>query len=427
VVGIPRNDSKFSQHWHAIVNCILILDTPLIITLARRLLNFANQTMSNLSLVVCLFLLVILSSHHVNGVGKYLHRPKMSVEMAVGGINNQLLPFISTFDKFGYNLNLGFINDVQQLNNFEGVGREIMHDIIALNQLELDLNNNIINEISSLIVAGQLVINEINPVELIVDTLDTLKDATVSANPETFIALILAETIAGVIGGLSSRKVAEILNDKKKDGNLLKGFTTGAFFGSRSILRNFGRLLGLPRPIAIIVASLLSSAISEFVKFIGRIYQNSKNFRLKNDNTVLIDDKGDDESKSLTFNEISSDVSKWVIYDLLREFTVQQKIDITSPEIIKGLEYFAYGAFASFIASYVKNNNFNVAKPSNRVPSVVWKEVLEGGILFLFYEEFQKIFTSLNTIDSIKILQQKFLFDELIEEIEQQIERLEHP
>jgi hypothetical protein len=52
---------------------------------------------------------------------------------------------------------------------------------------------------------------------------------------------------------------------------------------------------------------------------------------------------------------------------------------------------------------------------------------LEGGILFLFYEEFQKIFTSLNTIDSIKILQQKFLFDELIEEIEQQIERLEHP
>ena len=364
---------------------------------------------------------------HVNGYSslKCMHRPKMSIQMSFDGMNNQLTPLFSTLDKL--NLNLAVSYNFQKINYFEEVSRGLIQDISALNRLEQDLNQNLIDEISSLVVAGQTVISEIDPVEFIIDALDTLKDATVSANPETFIALILAETIAGVIGGLSSRKVAEILKDKKKDGNLLKGFTTGAFFGSRSILRSFGRLLGLPRPIAIIVASVLSSVISECVKFIGRIYQKNKNLRLKNDNILSID-KDDEESKSLSFNEISSDVSKWVIYDLLREFTIQQKIDVASPEIIKGIEYFAYGAFASFIASYfVKYNNFKIFNSSHNVSSVVWKEVLEGGILFLFYEEFQKIFTSLDTINSIKILQQKFLFNELIEDIEQQIETLEHP
>ncbi len=375
--------------------------------------------------VLCIYHAILCC--HVNGYSplKCTHRPKMSLQMSFDGMNNQLTPLFSTLDKL--NLNLAVSYDFQKINYFEEVSRELIQDISALNRLEQDLNQNLIDEISSLVVAGLTVISEIDPVEIIIDALDTLKDATVSANPETFIALILAETIAGVIGGLSSRKVAEILKDKKKDGNLLKGFTTGAFFGSRSILRSFGRLLGLPRPIAIIVASVLSSVISECVKFIGRIYQKNKNLRLKNDNILSID-KDDEESKSLSFNEISSDVSKWVIYDLLREFTTQQKIDVASPEIIKGIEYFAYGAFASFIASYfVKYNNFKMNNSSRNVSSVVWKEVLEGGILFLFYEEFQKIFTSLDTINSIKILQQKFLFNELIEDIEQQIETLEHP
>ena len=378
--------------------------------------------MSLLLLLSVIYLFHAILCRHVNGYTslKFTHRPKMSYD----GMNNQLMSLFSTLDKL--NLNLAVTYDFQKINYFEEVSRELIQDISVLNRLEQDLNQNLIDEISSLVVAGQSVIGEIDPVEVIIDTLDTLKDATVSSNPEAYIALILAETVAGVIGGLSSRKVAEILKDKKKDGNLLKGFTTGAFFGSRSILRSFGRLLGLPRPIAIIVASVLSSVISECVKFVGRIYQKNKNLRLKNDNILSID-KEDEESKSISFNEISSDVSKWVIYDLLREFTIQQKIDVGSPEIIKGIEYFAYGAFASFIASYfVKYNYFKLFNSSRNVSSVVWKEVLEGGILFLFYEEFQKVFTSSDTINSIKILQQKFFFNELIEDIEQQIETLDH-
>ena len=60
-------------------------------------------------------------------------------------------------------------------------------------------------------------------------------------------AISAAETISGIVGGLSARKLADILGDRKRDTSFTKGVTTGAFFGVRGFTRAGLRVLGFPR------------------------------------------------------------------------------------------------------------------------------------------------------------------------------------
>jgi hypothetical protein len=73
----------------------------------------------------------------------------------------------------------------------------------------------------------------------------------------------MSEFIAGAIGGTLSRTAADILGDKKKDSLTTKISTTGAFFGTRGVIRGLARIAGLPRPLALALSSLIASLISE--------------------------------------------------------------------------------------------------------------------------------------------------------------------
>ena len=68
---------------------------------------------------------------------------------------------------------------------------------------------------------------------------DEVKKAAMPRNIDTFVAIIAAETTAGVVGGISSRKVADALKDNKRDDISTKALSSGAFFGARGFSRCF--------------------------------------------------------------------------------------------------------------------------------------------------------------------------------------------
>jgi hypothetical protein len=70
---------------------------------------------------------------------------------------------------------------------------------------------------------------------------------------------------------ISHLQAADILGDKKRDTKLTKLSATSAFFTSRSLGRILFRIAGVPRPIAILFATLAGSVISEMAKYIGRV------------------------------------------------------------------------------------------------------------------------------------------------------------
>ncbi len=103
---------------------------------------------------------------------------------------------------------------------------------------------------------------------------DSVRLAALPITFDSLIAGTAAEACAGVVGAIASRGVADALGDKKVDSLLTKTTTTGAFFGSRGVLRLFARFLGMPRPLAIAFASILASLVSENVKISSRSRKN---------------------------------------------------------------------------------------------------------------------------------------------------------
>lgn len=89
------------------------------------------------------------------------------------------------------------------------------------------------------------------------NTYETLKEAIVPMKFSNAIASVLAEAAAGSMGGLMSRATANVVRDKKRDSFATKTLTTGSqfFFASST------RLLGVPRPLALLLAALASTLI----------------------------------------------------------------------------------------------------------------------------------------------------------------------
>lgn len=234
------------------------------------------------------------------------------------------------------------------------------------------------------------------------EVFDEVRKATVPSDIDGFIAMSAADAIAGAVGAISSRTVADIVGDKKRDTAITKVLTTGSFFGTRGIARAGFQLLGLPRPVATLLSSLFASFVSEEAKFLSR----------KNAESGLSNSSSSSPTsfnETLSFREISSDVSKWLVFDGLIE------TDPTS--FLNDARYFFYGSISAVIAFFVKAPlKVNRAKDDEKenYSKKLVKTALEGGVLFLSYEKFLDFFGKVVPKD----LNMRFLFNSVIEDLE---------
>ena len=107
------------------------------------------------------------------------------------------------------------------------------------------------------------------------DLYEALKDASTIDSVSSFIAIVSAEGIAGIVAAAFSRILASLLQDRKRDNILTDLLDTGVFFSSRSFFRSLALLSGVPLPFSLVIASLLGSFFSEITKFAGRSYNES--------------------------------------------------------------------------------------------------------------------------------------------------------
>ena len=146
----------------------------------------------------------------------------------------------------------------------------------------------------------------------------------------------------------------------------------------------------MPRPIAVLFASIFASVISELTKYLGRSQDGAK---VK---AALL------SGEIISWSEIIGDVSKWVAYDEFKEYLSTDYSELaTHDEIFRGLGWngdgleaaidFGIGAIAALIGCIVKD----LPNISNAISSGVSlrysQAALEGGILFSAYGVILKI------------------------------------
>lgn len=194
---------------------------------------------------------------------------------------------------------------------------------------------------------------------------------------------------------MSSRQVADLLQDRKIDNRFTKGASTGAFFGTRALFRTIGFVLGFPRPVALLISSLSGSIISEATKYFGR--------RTRTDTEI-------GEEEPIEKREILADITKWLLYDTLSEMTT-----LVSGSCSEFSSHAIFGAFSSVCAYLIR------IKPGqgSATVSTSFKVALEGAVLFLAYEE---VLVALKTILP-QDFNKKMLFDEIVEELEEEIKK----
>ena len=169
-----------------------------------------------------------------------------------------------------------------------------------------------------------------------------------------------------------------MLGDKKKDTLQTKVGATGAFFGTRAAVRGIARILGLPRPLALLCSSVVASVVSEAAKGIGRAKSNEE------DLSCPIEEQG------LKGSEITGDISKWLIYDLLEDKAKEiYPVDMYFNELI--LTTFAVGFVAGIGGLGVKQaiesrtSSSNTTSNELSLPKFVATGI-EGGVLFASFQ-----------------------------------------
>jgi len=236
-----------------------------------------------------------------------------------------------------------------------------------------------------------------------------VREAYLPVSLETAVAIGVSEALAGAIGGLASRGAAKAIGDEKKDSLRTKVTSTSAFFGTRALIRASARLLGVPRPIAIVCASLVGSLVSETTKALGRESENT-------------------EGEELDVPEISGDVTKWIAYDVF--YTLYSSDSVLE----QGALSFAYGAASAVLGLVVcdlvkaverrrggqgdKAMATLMDKGSKRGSYSSYSGIaLEGGVLFC---GFQIILLLLQMVvpEQYNI---KFAFASLVEQVERDI------
>ena len=208
------------------------------------------------------------------------------------------------------------------------------------------------------------------------DVFDVVKEASMPKSGTGAIACALSEAISGAVGAVFSRSAASALNDEKKDSQQAKVINTAAFFGVRGLTRASARIMGVPRPIALVIGSLLASAASETAKL-----------RSREAKQAAPDDEED--MVELSGPEIAGDIAKWICFDLILESLPSSLAN--SEGVERNTLYFAAGSFSSTIGVALRESllsNEEEGEPKEAIKKTlekIPKASIEGGILFFVY------------------------------------------
>lgn len=218
------------------------------------------------------------------------------------------------------------------------------------------------------------------------DVFDVVKDASIPKSGGGAIACGFSEAISGALGAVFSRSAASALNDKKTDSGQSKVLNTATFFGVRGLTRASARILGVPRPIALIIGSLLASAASETAKLRSREAEKGLG--------KTEESGGVDIAAELSGSEIAGDIAKWICFDLILESLPPSISSTQGTE--KNALYFAVGSFSSSVGAALRENldhyssgNQSLERKEKTAWRKTWEKVpkasIEGGILFFIY------------------------------------------
>lgn len=249
----------------------------------------------------------------------------------------------------------------------------------------------------------------------VANAIDNLRRAVVPVSLGSSVAIGISEGVAGAIGAVASRKAADAIGDKKVDSILTKITATGAFFGSRGVIIAASRILGLPRPLALPVASVVASIISESTKAAGRYAQ-----------PLEPGQKPEPFLDRLDAGEVIGDITKWLLFDYLDDRHVLfQNVDRDLDHIAASATYGAISALAGaltrdLVLSLEKHLPASKSKPDVFIKSY-YQSALEGAVLFGCY---QSIVSALQQVapESMRI---KFVFNNLLEDLEGTLESIE--
>jgi len=171
----------------------------------------------------------------------------------------------------------------------------------------------------------------------IVSSLDFVREAYIPGSLEGFVSEALANSIAGVLGSIISRGASNVLGNKKKDSLTTKAATTGAFFGSRRVIRTILRTLGLPVPLVVLLSSLVASVLSSITKSAlrsARHIHNGTAIGATNGENLDSSSSTASADEKLNYPEVLGDIHKWLVYDLLysdTDFSPQSKSLMSLP------------------------------------------------------------------------------------------------
>ena len=271
---------------------------------------------------------------------------------------------------------------------------------------------------------------------------EEIRDAALPDSGDQLFGVVIGEATAGFISGIASRAVAKLLNDEKRDTQISKGISTGTFFGTRGLIRGAAQLAGIPRPIARILASIGATAFSESAKVAQRAAITSEN---EDDNENVLNNKdkksalplmsqlnkkvyGSNKAKDrvitnkakvitnkaevitnkekiitsedknvkkplISASEITGDVTKWVLYDLLLPFRSFEdsplpQMIIASAEV-GGVAGFG-GKVISVLIEKAENKDDTSKNGLNKIDNKLTRQlifaIIEGATLFAAYE-----------------------------------------
>ena len=237
------------------------------------------------------------------------------------------------------------------------------------------------------------------------DAFDVVRDASMPRSGEGAIACGISEAISGSVGAFLSRRTASALKDQKKDDDSTKVTSTAAYFGIRGLIRGSARILGIPRPLILISASLVASAAAESTKL--------------RDRRSKVEERGEEVENELSASEIAGDIAKWICFDLTLE-SLPPEIAKTQNAFERYPLYFGVGSFSGSVGAAIRENidHYSREPTGEKAWVKTWTKVpkasVENGVLFLFYA------VTLNVLDEFlpEVLRKELIFARFVDMLE---------
>eukprot|EP00667_Euglena_gracilis_P007895 EG_transcript_7983 len=269
--------------------------------------------------------------------------------------------------------------------------------------------------------------------ELMSSTMVKLEDAVVIADLDTKLSVVIGETVAGVLSGLISQRLAMAMKDETA-GPAMSAANTGLYFGIRALAKASFWVFGVPRELAILLAPFFGSAATTAFKYAARHLEPAQRVAAKGlGKEVLLVTKQELRSKPSFAWEVSGDAAKWVVYDSIVETAEDRDLlDGRAPMELVTL-YSIVGAFAAMWGHVVqewpalRRGDFWKAHRFWE-PQGFGRAMVEGSVMFVTYETSVVL---LNIIIPEDVGKAKFWFRQLLDDTLQQaasvVASLPHP